>query len=600
MPQIASPIGPVHTVAVIVQDGAEPFGLGSLVEVWGEPEHPEDETPVFDFRICTPRPGRVKGRSDFDMYVERGLEAAADADLVCVSPHFDFLEARRRRARGAPGGQRPRRDPLRALLGDLRARRGGSARRPRVHDALALHRPPRADVPRGQGQAGRPLLPRRQHPHRRRLGGRHRRVAAPDARPLRRPRGRDGGPPDRRTPAPRRRPGPVHRARRPRLRQRDVRAAAPVDHRPPRRGPRRRHPGPQVADVAAHLRAPVPRRDRRHPALVGDPAAGAARRGAARADRPLGGVDRLRRGLRQRRHAAPPLHPLARREPAAVPPLLQARASPRVAGRGRHLPPRRRLPEGRHRLAAPLPGGVAAVRPRVPQGVPRLGRPRPPRGEAGPRADREAGRAAGGVPPRARPLLRLLLGAPRAARDPAHRRHHARVRRALGRAADDDPGRLRLARRTPGRGLPPPRPGRAHLVGIPDGHAPPRRRGARGPGDPGQPHVQAPDVRRPHPLRPHHGRPRGRRSRARTSSTASTSGSSRPRPWRPCATSSASTSTSRTPPGRSTCLRSPRAPPCPRTPAEPSPSTSPPSTTPFSDASPTSTWPSSGRRRGCS
>ncbi len=91
MSQIASPVGPVHTVAVIVQDGAEPFGLGSLVEVWGEPEHPEDEAPVFDFRVCTPRPGRVKGRSDFDMYVERGLEAAADADLVCLSPHFDFL-----------------------------------------------------------------------------------------------------------------------------------------------------------------------------------------------------------------------------------------------------------------------------------------------------------------------------------------------------------------------------------------------------------------------------------------------------------------------------------------------------------------------------
>src|SRR6187551_1728117 len=92
MPQIASPIGPVHTVAVIVQDGAEPFGLGSLVEVWGEPEHPEDETPVFDFRVCTPRPGRVRGRSDFDIYVERGLDAVADADLVCLSPHYDFLE----------------------------------------------------------------------------------------------------------------------------------------------------------------------------------------------------------------------------------------------------------------------------------------------------------------------------------------------------------------------------------------------------------------------------------------------------------------------------------------------------------------------------
>ena len=81
---------PLKTVAVIVQDDAEPFGLGSLVEVWGEPEHPEDGTPVFDFRICTPRPGRVRGRSDFDLYVERGLEATEDADLVAISPKHSF------------------------------------------------------------------------------------------------------------------------------------------------------------------------------------------------------------------------------------------------------------------------------------------------------------------------------------------------------------------------------------------------------------------------------------------------------------------------------------------------------------------------------
>ena len=79
-------------VAVIVQDGAEPFGLGSLVEVWGEPDHPEDKTPSFDFRVCTPRPGRVRGRSDFDLVVERGLETVEDADLVCLAPHHDFLD----------------------------------------------------------------------------------------------------------------------------------------------------------------------------------------------------------------------------------------------------------------------------------------------------------------------------------------------------------------------------------------------------------------------------------------------------------------------------------------------------------------------------
>jgi transcriptional regulator GlxA family with amidase domain len=82
----------MRTVAVIVQDGAEPFGLGSLVEVWGEPYHPDDDNPVFDFRVCTPRPGRVRGRAGFDLHVEHGLEAIEDADLVCFSPRHEFLD----------------------------------------------------------------------------------------------------------------------------------------------------------------------------------------------------------------------------------------------------------------------------------------------------------------------------------------------------------------------------------------------------------------------------------------------------------------------------------------------------------------------------
>jgi transcriptional regulator GlxA family with amidase domain len=80
----------MKTVAVVVQDGAEPFGLGSLVEVWGEPYHPDDANPVFDFRVCTPDPGRVRGRSAFDLVVDHGLDALDDADLVCFSPRSPF------------------------------------------------------------------------------------------------------------------------------------------------------------------------------------------------------------------------------------------------------------------------------------------------------------------------------------------------------------------------------------------------------------------------------------------------------------------------------------------------------------------------------
>lgn len=82
----------MKTVAVVVQDGAEPFGLGSICEVWAEPYHPEDDNPVFDFRVCTPRPGRVRGRAGFDLHVEHGLDALDDADLVCFSPKHEYLD----------------------------------------------------------------------------------------------------------------------------------------------------------------------------------------------------------------------------------------------------------------------------------------------------------------------------------------------------------------------------------------------------------------------------------------------------------------------------------------------------------------------------
>ncbi len=80
----------MRKVAVLVQDGVEPFGLGAMCEVWAEPYHPEDDNPVFDFVIATPNPGRVAGPSGYDLHVENGLDAAADADLVCIAPKRRF------------------------------------------------------------------------------------------------------------------------------------------------------------------------------------------------------------------------------------------------------------------------------------------------------------------------------------------------------------------------------------------------------------------------------------------------------------------------------------------------------------------------------
>lgn len=76
-------------VAVIVQDGVESFGLGVFVEVWDEPYHEDDDNPVFDFVICTPFPGRVKGAS-VDYFVEHGLEATEDADLIAIVPKREW------------------------------------------------------------------------------------------------------------------------------------------------------------------------------------------------------------------------------------------------------------------------------------------------------------------------------------------------------------------------------------------------------------------------------------------------------------------------------------------------------------------------------
>ncbi len=76
----------MRKVAVVVQDGVEPFGLGALCVVWAEEYHPEEDNPVFDFVVATPRPGRVRGPAGYDLHVEHGLDAVADADLVCVAP----------------------------------------------------------------------------------------------------------------------------------------------------------------------------------------------------------------------------------------------------------------------------------------------------------------------------------------------------------------------------------------------------------------------------------------------------------------------------------------------------------------------------------
>lgn len=82
----------MQKVAVLVDDNVHAFGLGVLAEVWNERYHPEDDNPVFDYVLCAPRPGRVKGTGGFDLFVEHGLEMARDADLICVAPRDNYRE----------------------------------------------------------------------------------------------------------------------------------------------------------------------------------------------------------------------------------------------------------------------------------------------------------------------------------------------------------------------------------------------------------------------------------------------------------------------------------------------------------------------------
>ena len=117
-------------------------GWARMCEVWGEPYHPEDDNPVFDFVVATPSPGRVSRRDGLrPARRPLGSTDAADADLVCLVPKRGYREP-------SPGGGRAAcarrttagRDGLRPLLGGLHARRGRAARRPALHHALAPRR----------------------------------------------------------------------------------------------------------------------------------------------------------------------------------------------------------------------------------------------------------------------------------------------------------------------------------------------------------------------------------------------------------------------------------------------------------------------------
>jgi transcriptional regulator GlxA family with amidase domain len=70
-------------VAAVVLPGVQPFELGVVCEAFGL-DRSDSGVPRIEFTLVTPKPGNIPTSLGFPVGVEQGLEAAADADLICV------------------------------------------------------------------------------------------------------------------------------------------------------------------------------------------------------------------------------------------------------------------------------------------------------------------------------------------------------------------------------------------------------------------------------------------------------------------------------------------------------------------------------------
>ena len=264
---------------MIAQDGVEPFGLGSFVEVWGEPYHADDDDPVFEFRGARPAPGGSRVARPSTCTSTRG-STRRPTPTWSRRAQAQVRRPRPRRPRGAAHCPRRGRSSTRTvrppgrrggLLDGTSAPRAGASptgwrRLPagQVHpDVLYVQAATCSPVPAAPPVDASLHLMRQTSGQ---GGGRRRRGSAC---PRTATEGRRSSWPGRWWAAtPRRSASCSPESRR-------TSASRSTSTRLTRRAPH----------VAAHLRPPVPRRDRHHPARVGDGAAAAGGRGAARARR---------------------------------------------------------------------------------------------------------------------------------------------------------------------------------------------------------------------------------------------------------------------------------------------------------------------------
>ncbi|MGD8195574.1 GlxA family transcriptional regulator [Herbiconiux sp. P18] len=73
-------------VALIAIPGVAPFEFGTVCEVFGI-DRTNHGGPAFEFIIVAAEPGPVRTSLGYDMIIENGLEAAAEADLIAVPAH---------------------------------------------------------------------------------------------------------------------------------------------------------------------------------------------------------------------------------------------------------------------------------------------------------------------------------------------------------------------------------------------------------------------------------------------------------------------------------------------------------------------------------
>ena len=77
---------PLRKIAVIIDEGVAAFEFAIPIEVFGT-DRSDDGLPVYDFSVCSVRPGPVRSQDHFTITAPYDLGPVDEADLVMVTPN---------------------------------------------------------------------------------------------------------------------------------------------------------------------------------------------------------------------------------------------------------------------------------------------------------------------------------------------------------------------------------------------------------------------------------------------------------------------------------------------------------------------------------